>query len=216
MHRLQSPAPWAPGTFWIPAGGATNASTVQALAQEFGLPFEAVAAAPGGPMTKLNPLRVGLYRRYQGGNIDEGWTRWIFDTWELPYARVEANDIRRAASTSATTSSCSPTMNCGSMMGTEARADRRPVPQRRNYPPEYRKGIGTEGVQALREFVRAGGSLVLIDGATSLATDTFGLPVRTHCLRVFQRRTSSRPAPPCGSGWTRANRWPTGCRATPW
>ena len=96
VYRLPDPpAPWAPGTFWIPAAGSANASAVQALANEFGLPFAAVTSAPGGRTSQLKPLRVGLYRRYMGGNMDEGWTRFIFDNWEVPYSRVEADEIRK-------------------------------------------------------------------------------------------------------------------------
>ena len=51
VYRLPNPpAPWAPGTFWIPAGGSIDTAAVQALATEFGLPFTAVAAAPTGPL----------------------------------------------------------------------------------------------------------------------------------------------------------------------
>ena len=96
VYRLPNPPqPWAPGTFWIPASGSTNSAAVQALATEFGLPFTAVAAAPAGPMSQLKPLRVALYRRYAGGNMDEGWTRFLFDQWEFPYSRVDADEIKK-------------------------------------------------------------------------------------------------------------------------
>ena len=96
VYRLPNPPqPWAPGTFWIPATGSTNTAAVQALATEFGLPFTAVAAAPTGAMSQLKPLRVALYRRYAGGNMDEGWTRFLFDQWEFPYSRVDADEIKK-------------------------------------------------------------------------------------------------------------------------
>src|SRR6185436_21183850 len=66
-----------------------------ALATEFGVPFTAVASAPTGPMSRLKPLRVALFRRYAGGNMDEGWTRFLFDTWEFPYSRVDADEIKK-------------------------------------------------------------------------------------------------------------------------
>src|SRR5688572_13081294 len=72
VYRLPNPSqPWAPGTFWIPATGPINTAAIQSLAAEFGLPFTAVAATPTGPMSRLKPLRVALYRRYAGGNMDE-------------------------------------------------------------------------------------------------------------------------------------------------
>jgi hypothetical protein len=47
-----------------------------------------------------------------------------------------------------------------------------------NYPPEYRAGIGTEGVAALKEFVNKGGTLVALGGASDFAIETFSLGLR--------------------------------------
>ena len=179
MYRLPDPpAPWAPGTFWIPAAGSANASTVQALANEFGLPFTAVTSAPGGRMSQLKPLRVGLYRRYIGGNMDEGWTRFIFDNWEVPYARVEADEIRKGGLNERYDALLFADDDLRSMIGVEAREQPPAQFPAGDLPPEYRKGLGDAGIQALREFVQNGGSLVLLDGATALATERFGLPVK--------------------------------------
>lgn len=46
------------------------------------------------------------------------------------------------------------------------------------YPPEYRTGFGDEGVKALDEFVRAGGTLVTFAEAGALAIERFNLPLR--------------------------------------
>jgi hypothetical protein len=45
-------------------------------------------------------------------------------------------------------------------------------------PPEYRSGIGTDGVEALRTFVQKGGTLVTLAGASNFAIERFALPVR--------------------------------------
>lgn len=45
-------------------------------------------------------------------------------------------------------------------------------------PEQYRSGFGDEGVNALQEFVRAGGTLVTFAEAGALAIDRFQLPVR--------------------------------------
>jgi hypothetical protein len=42
-------------------------------------------------------------------------------------------------------------------------------------------------VDALKEFVRAGGSLVLIDNATSLATERLGVPVRNPLAGLSEK-----------------------------
>ena len=38
--------------------------------------------------------RVGLYRSYSPV-MDEGWTRWVFDTWAVPYVTVVDSVVRR-------------------------------------------------------------------------------------------------------------------------
>jgi hypothetical protein len=47
-----------------------------------------------------------------------------------------------------------------------------------NVRPEYRGGIGDEGVAALKEFVARGGTLVTLGAATGLAIERLGVPVK--------------------------------------
>ncbi|MCW4036972.1 MAG: peptidase M14 family protein, partial [Candidatus Bathyarchaeota archaeon] len=47
-----------------------------------------------------------------------------------------------------------------------------------NYPPEYRSGIGEEGVEELKKFVENGGTLICFDGACELAIKHFKLRLR--------------------------------------
>ena len=44
--------------------------------------------------------------------------------------------------------------------------------------PEYRNGIGDEGVAALREFVAQGGTLITLGAASDLAIEKFGVPLK--------------------------------------
>jgi glutamine amidotransferase-like uncharacterized protein len=44
--------------------------------------------------------------------------------------------------------------------------------------PEYRGGIGDEGVKALKAFVAQGGTLVMLGNACDFAIDQFPLPVK--------------------------------------
>jgi hypothetical protein len=200
VYRLPNPPqPWAPGTFWIPASGSTNTAAVQALATEFGLPFTAMAAAPTGAMSRLKPLRVALYRRYAGGNMDEGWTRFIFDQWEFPYARVDADEIKKGglnanydavliaddtvrAIVGASGAEAAPAFAAGAASAGKPNPFAAPA-----LPAEYTKALGNAGVEALKEFVRAGGSLVLLDNSTALATERFGVPVRNPIAGLSEK-----------------------------
>jgi hypothetical protein len=46
------------------------------------------------------------------------------------------------------------------------------------YPPEYRSGLGDEGVKALVEFVEKGGALVTLGAASNFAIEKLGVNVR--------------------------------------
>ena len=176
VYRLSSPpAPWAPGTFWIPAG-ATKAPMIQKLAADLGVPFEAVATAPSGASAAMKPLRVGLYRRYDGGNADEGWTRWIFDTWKFPYTRIEASDVLAGKLNARFDVLIIPDDSPAILLG-EPRPTRGGEPPE-VMPPEYSKTLGAPGLEALKTFTKNGGTLVLLGGASELAIDKFGVPVK--------------------------------------
>ena len=200
VYRLSNPPqPWAPGTFWIPASGPTNAATIQALATEFGLPFTAIASAPtalarrgpgeGGAMSQLKPLRVALYRRYAGGNMDEGWTRFLFDQWEFPYTRVDADEIKKGGLNAKYDAVLIADDTVRAIVGAgggggEAPANPFGAPA---LPAEYTKTLGNAGVDALKEFVRSGGSLVLLDNSSLLAMERFGVPVRNPVAGVSEK-----------------------------
>jgi hypothetical protein len=47
-----------------------------------------------------------------------------------------------------------------------------------NIRPEYRGGIGDEGIAALREFLAQGGTLVTLGAASDLAIERFGVPLK--------------------------------------
>ena len=111
--------------------------------------------------------RVGLYRSYTA-SMDEGWTRWLFDTWGVPYTSlvdsvVRAGDLRRR-------------LDVIVMPALSGRAIEQGLPSQ--YPAPYAGGLGQAGVAALRVFVEAGGTLVTFNESSRWAVEAFRLPVR--------------------------------------
>jgi hypothetical protein len=67
-------------------------------AKELGIPVYAVAKAPAGDALKIKPIRIGLYDSY-GGSMPSGWTKWLFEQYEMPFQVVyptmlDAGDLK--------------------------------------------------------------------------------------------------------------------------
>jgi hypothetical protein len=114
------------------------------------------------------PVRVGIYKSSMS-NMDEGWTRYIFDTFNVPYTSVRDVDVRRGALSSKFdalifTSQAATQIINGNAAGT--------------LPQEYTGGITEAGVKNLKEFVNNGGMLICFDNACDLAIKEFNLPLK--------------------------------------
>jgi hypothetical protein len=146
--------------------------------------------------------RVGLYQSWRG-NMDEGWTRFVFDDLGIPYTTLhndyfkgtkeKKTDIKAdydvivfADENGATVKSGQrgaggpggPGGAAAAGGGAQARQ-----PQSTT-PPEYEGGIGQEGVDALKAFVEKGGTIVLLNQACTLAFNEFDVPARNSIQSV--------------------------------
>jgi len=117
----------------------------------------------GGP----GAVRVGVYRSYVAA-MDEGWTRWAFDTFGVPYESLMDSTIRAGNLASRFDAIVLPSE--------DGRAILEGLPARR-YPARWAGGLGASGVQALRDFVDAGGTLIALNEACDFAIGALDLPV---------------------------------------
>jgi hypothetical protein len=160
--------------------GAGSQAALADIAKQTGVDFTALKADPKEGVHEAKRLRIGMYQRYRGGNMDEGWTSWIFEQWGFPFKEVMDAEIKKGnlnASYDVLILADDSTGTITGEGGGEGRGGSfAGVPD--TTPPEYRSGIGTEGVNALKEFVQNGGTLVTLGGATDFAITKFGLPVR--------------------------------------
>ena len=135
---------------------------------------------------EIRKPRIAMYQRYGGGNMDEGWTRLMFEQFNVPFksimdaeiktggARGELRRDRAARRFDAGHDGRAPAG--GGAGGRAAAAAVGGGPD--NTPPEYRSGFGAEGVKALQAFVEKGGTLVTFGQAGDLPIQRFGLPLR--------------------------------------
>jgi hypothetical protein len=117
----------------------------------------------GGP----GIVRVGLYRSY-AATMDEGWTRWVFDNFGVPYQSVTDSTMRAGALASRFDAIVLPSQSARALL------DGLPA---RHYPARWAGGIGASGLQALKDFVDAGGTLIALNEACDFAIGALELPV---------------------------------------
>jgi hypothetical protein len=119
------------------------------------------------PLTIRSMPRVGLYSPWSG-SMDEGWARFVFDSFGLPYVSVR-NEMIRAGELA----SFLDVLVVASISGGYLEEGR----DEGSVPPEYARGLAPEGAAAIEAFVRAGGRLVTIDRSARWAVELFDLPL---------------------------------------
>jgi hypothetical protein len=123
---------------------------------------------------KSNP-KIGLYKPFTS-SMDEGWTRLVFDNYQIPYKSLSHEDFRQnrldvdvivlPADGEATI-----------LNGLNAN----------RYPAEFAGGIGDAGVENLKKFVENGGKLVCLDDSCELVIKRFNLPIKNVLNGVARR-----------------------------
>jgi hypothetical protein len=117
----------------------------------------------------VRPPRIALYSPWTGGNIDEGWTRWVLEQYGFHPTTVHNEDLR--------------TPKLRQRFDAIILADQNPREivdglTGQNIRPEYRGGIGETGVDNLQAFVADGGTLIALGTACDLVIDRFAVPVQ--------------------------------------
>ncbi|RPJ80596.1 MAG: peptidase M14 family protein, partial [Acidobacteria bacterium] len=80
------------GDFIVPA--AAPAALLGEIAQTTGVDFNALKAEPKASH-ELKRMRIGMYQRYRGGNMDEGWTRWVFEQNAFQFKQVYDTELKK-------------------------------------------------------------------------------------------------------------------------
>jgi len=140
---------------------------IQSLSTELSLPVQALNSV-SEPLTAVKAPRIGLYSSWVA-SIDEGWTRWLLEQFEFSYkdvrnAEIQSGHLRDGYDVLIFAEAGTATIMDGHAVGT--------------LPAEYTGGIGETGLIRLREFVRDGGTLVMLGNASLFAIERFNLPVK--------------------------------------
>ncbi len=154
-------------------GGSTwlSAKTSKAIWEKCVSGFAITAPESGlavAPRYTVRLPRVALYQPWTA-DMDEGWTRWVFDHYELPYALIHNQEVK-----------------AGNL---RQRFDVIVLPDQRERDilggidyktivPEYRGGIGDQGWKSIQDFISNGGTVVALGEASNLLIDKLPLAVK--------------------------------------
>ena len=100
--------------------------------------------------------RVAIFRTTAGESMDEGWTRWVFDKYRVPFTTITEKDVA-----------------AGSL---NEKFDAILVPDQP--VPVLTRALGPAGLSALGAFVDAGGTLLAFNDASAFAAEALKLPVK--------------------------------------
>jgi hypothetical protein len=150
---------------------------IEQVAKEFGLHVKAAPESristesriPNPESRPFHAPRVAMYQPWTGGNMDEGWTRWVLEQYEFSLTSIHNDDIRAGKLRQKFDAIILADQNPRDIVdGFDANAIR----------PEYRGGIGETGAGNLKQFVADGGTLIAMGNACDLAIDRLPIPVR--------------------------------------
>ena len=144
----------------------------------------------------LSVPRIALVESYFH-DMDAGWTRFIFDTYYIPYEVIRPGDFEKTDFTRKYDVVIFPNENKSILMkGKRKSREDDDTYTISSYPPEYTKGIGDKGMEKLMTFVDGGGIIVAWGRSTDLFTKTltitrskeekeeFKLPVRNVAAKL--------------------------------
>ena len=110
-------------------------------------------------------IRIGIYQSSRAGNMDEGWTRYVFDTFNVPYQSLNETALNDA----------NPRGKFDAIVLPSEQA-RPPIDS--DVPITETGRISDQGYVNLAHFVNDGGTLVCFDGSCGQLIRQWKLPLR--------------------------------------
>jgi hypothetical protein len=164
------------GTIWQIDALEKDRSTLNrvdpaAVRKSLGLaPENSPFAAVKNPL-KTQP-RIAIYKG-STSPMDEGWTRYVFDTFQIPFTSL--NDKQMRSGDLPFDVIVLPSISDNAIVSGLTNE---------NYPEEYRGGIGDVGVDNLKKFVDNGGKLICWDASCEMVIKRFNLPIKSVLVGI--------------------------------
>ena len=108
------------------------------------------------PLSDSRARRVAIFRTSRGESMDNGWTRWVFDKYRVPFTTITEKDVAAG--------------------GLNEKFDAILLPDQS--PQQLTRALGEAGSAALGAFVEGGGNLLAFNDASAFLAEALKLPVR--------------------------------------
>ena len=137
------------------------------------------------PFDKMpNPLKsqpkIGLYKPFTS-SMDEGWTRFVLDSFQIPFQSVSNADFRNN------------NLNFDAIiLPADSENTILNGLSSSRYADEFAGGLGESGVENLKKFVESGGKLICFDDSCELVIKRFNLPMK-NVLKELKRNEFYNP-----------------------
>ncbi|MCX7761705.1 MAG: M14 family metallopeptidase [Candidatus Kryptonium sp.] len=155
---------------------------INSQARNLGLEIKLLDDIADTNLVEIKSKKIGIYQPWIT-SMDEGWTRLVLDSFYFDYIVLHNQDIKEKKTFDELDVLILPSMGASAIVeGREFREQRRiDLPQ---IPEEYSGGIGKQGVDNIREFIRKGGTLVALGEASDFVIEQIGVPVRNILKNV--------------------------------
>ena len=123
-----------PAGAFVAAAGAED--LLAGIAQDCGVTFYALEENLETEQGEVHRARIGMYQRYWGGNMDEGWTRLVLEQFGFPYQTLRDAEMKDGNLNERIDILILPDDSTDMIIGDKAEDRLRENPA----PPEYRSG----------------------------------------------------------------------------
>jgi len=171
------------GTFIIPNGPGLNEKLSQ-LSKKYQVPIRGTDEESKAAGWKMDKPKLAIYQPWRG-NSDEGWTRLVLDNFKFDYSIIHNKDVIKGKLSSKYDVIILPSMSVTAIMEAKRNKDDEPLIGSAPMPEKYRGGIGKEGLKAINDFIKSGGTLVTLGKSCDFAIEKLRIPA----VNVMKKKT---------------------------
>lgn len=161
------------GTIIIPKNNISKIF-IESIARDLFIPIEGIKNKPNVDMNEIKMPNIGLYKSFVA-NVDEGWTRWLFEQYEIPFINIHNSEIKSGNLNERFSVIVFPSQSPSSIIDGHKEG---------TMPSQYVGGIGEIGINNLRDFVKNGGKIITLNASCNLPVDYFDIPVKNILKQI--------------------------------